>query len=77
MTTYVIRGVRPYGEDAVDLVVTDGVITELAPVGSGKGEVIEADGLIGFPALLICTHICVSQVARMPKPSNQVHRQLH
>jgi len=58
MTTYVIRGVRPYGEDAVDLVVTDGVITELAPVGSGKGEVIEADGLIALPGFVdLHTHL--------------------
>ena len=58
MTTYVIRGVRPYDEDAVDLVITDGVITELAPVGTGKGEVIEADGLIALPGFVdLHTHL--------------------
>ena len=46
MTAYVFRGVRPYGEAAVDIVVVDGVITELAAPGTGVGEVIEADGLI-------------------------------
>ena len=29
MTTTVIRRGRPLGEDAVDLVITDGVITEI------------------------------------------------
>ena len=36
--TIVLRGVQPYGESAVDLVVSDGVIAEVAAAGSASGE---------------------------------------
>ena len=39
MTAIVIQGVRPYGEDAVDLVINDGVITEVAAPGTGVGTI--------------------------------------
>ncbi len=55
---YVLRGVRPYGEDAVDIVIADGVITEIAKAGSGSGEVIDADGLVALPGFVdLHTHL--------------------
>jgi dihydroorotase len=54
----VLRGVRPYGEDAVDIVIADGVITELAPAGTGVGDVIDADGLVALPGFVdLHTHL--------------------
>jgi dihydroorotase len=54
----VIRGVRPYGEDPVDIVVAAGVIAEIAKAGSGAGRVIEASGLIALPGFVdIHTHL--------------------
>lgn len=57
----VIRGVRPYGEDAVDIVIADGVITEIARAGTGvssDGLVIDADGLIALPGFVdLHTHL--------------------
>ena len=40
MTSYVLRGVRPYGEDAVDVVIRDGVIAAIERVGSGTADVV-------------------------------------
>ena len=58
MSAYVIRGVRPYGEAAVDIVINDGVITELAAPGTGQGEVIDAEGLIALPGFVdLHTHL--------------------
>ena len=55
---YVLRGVRPYGEEPVDIVVCDGVITELAPAGSAGGDVIDADGLVALPGFVdLHTHL--------------------
>ena len=48
MSSRVLRGVRPYGEAPVDIVFADGIITEIAPAGTGTGEVINADGLIAL-----------------------------
>lgn len=58
-TTTVIRGVRPYGETSVDIVVRDGVIAELAEAGSARGdEVLEATGLVALPGLVdLHTHL--------------------
>lgn len=56
--TLVLRGVRPYGEEAVDLVVADGVIVELARAGTAAGELIDADGLIALPGFVdLHTHL--------------------
>lgn len=56
--TIVLRGARPYGEDAVDIVVSDGVIVDLATPGSAVGEVIDADGLVALPGLVdLHTHL--------------------
>ena len=58
MTAIVIKGVRPYGEDAVDLVVNDGVITEILAPGTGSGTIIEAAGLIALPGFVdLHTHL--------------------
>ena len=54
----VLRGVRPYGEDAVDIVIADGVITDIVAAGSGSGEVIDADGLVALPGFVdLHTHL--------------------
>lgn len=56
--TLVVRGVRPYGEDAVDIVVSDGVIVELAPPGTAAGEIVDADGLVALPGFVdLHTHL--------------------
>lgn len=56
--TIVLRGARPYGEGAVDIVVSDGVIVDLAAPGSGAGEVIDADELVALPGLVdLHTHL--------------------
>jgi dihydroorotase len=58
MTAIVIQGVRPYGEDAVDLIINDGVITEILPAGTGVGTIIEAEGLIALPGFVdLHTHL--------------------
>jgi dihydroorotase len=56
--TLVLRGVKPYGEDPVDIVISDGVITEVVGAGTGRGEVIDADGLIALPGFVdLHTHL--------------------
>jgi dihydroorotase len=58
MSSLVLRGVRPYGEDPVDIVIADGLITELTPAGRGEGEVIDADGLVALPGFVdLHTHL--------------------
>ena len=58
MTALVLRGVRPYGEDPVDLVIEAGVISEIARPGSASGRVIDADGLVALPGLVdLHTHL--------------------
>ncbi len=54
----VLRGARPYGEEAVDLVIADGLIVNIAPVGSADGDVIDCDGLIALPGFVdLHTHL--------------------
>ena len=55
----VLRGARPYGETAIDIVIDDGRISELAKAGTGSGgRVIDADGLIALPGLVdLHTHL--------------------
>lgn len=57
----VLRGARPYGEEAVDLVIADGVIVDVAKAGRGEtsdGLVIDADGLIALPGFVdLHTHL--------------------
>ncbi|GLW94401.1 dihydroorotase [Actinokineospora globicatena] len=60
MSTVVIRGARPYGEDAVDIEVTDGVITA---IGTGlaikdTAETVDAEGLVALPGFVdLHTHL--------------------
>ncbi len=54
----VLRGARPYGEDAVDLVIADGVIVEIAPVGSATGDVLDCTDLVALPGFVdLHTHL--------------------
>jgi dihydroorotase len=54
----VLRGARPYGEAAVDLVVADGILVEILPEGTGTGEVIECAGLVALPGFVdLHTHL--------------------
>ena len=56
--TLVLRGARPYGEEAVDIVIADGVIVELAGAGTAHGELVDADGLIALPGFVdLHTHL--------------------
>jgi dihydroorotase len=60
MTRWLIRGVRPYGEQPIDLLLADGVIADAGEnlVATDDLRVIEADGLIALPGLVdIHTHL--------------------
>ncbi len=61
MTTYVLRSVRPLGGDAADLVLRDGVITDLdAPGLAAPQDAVEIDAaeLIALPGLVdLHTHL--------------------
>ena len=53
MTRLVIRGARLLGADAADLLVDDGVITEVGSVSAPRdAEVLDADGLVALPGLV-------------------------
>ncbi|WP_435735860.1 dihydroorotase [Cellulosimicrobium sp. PMB13] len=65
-TTYVLRGARPLGGEPVDLVLADGTIAEIAPVGeSAAGTrggddvvVVDATDLVALPGLVdLHTHL--------------------
>jgi dihydroorotase len=57
--TVLIKGARLYGEDPVDLVLKDGVITSTgASLSVSNAEVVDADGLIALPGLVdLHTHL--------------------
>jgi dihydroorotase len=59
MTNFLIKGARPYGGDAADILVTDGRIAAIGDSLSATGaEVIEAGGLIALPGLVdLHTHL--------------------
>jgi len=58
MTT-LITNVRPYGEDAVDVRIEDGRITEMAPgLDARDAEVVDGTGLVALPGLVdLHTHL--------------------
>lgn len=55
----VLRGVRPYGEGAVDLVIENGLITEMGAAGSAAADrVLDGTDLIALPGLVdLHTHL--------------------
>jgi dihydroorotase len=59
MGSIVLRGARPYGEDAADIVIADGEIVAIEPAGRGDAdEVVDVDGLIALPGLVdLHTHL--------------------
>ncbi|MPZ82240.1 MAG: dihydroorotase [Actinophytocola sp.] len=59
MTSLVLRGVRPYGEDPTDLEITDGVIAAIgSDVDTGGAEVRDAGGLVALPGFVdLHTHL--------------------
>jgi dihydroorotase len=59
MTTYLIKGARPYGEDAADIVLRDGRIASIGESLTVPGaEVVDAAGLIALPGLVdLHTHL--------------------
>jgi dihydroorotase len=59
VTNYLIKGARPYGGDAADILVKDGRIAAIGDSLSATGaEVIEATGLIALPGLVdLHTHL--------------------
>jgi dihydroorotase len=55
VTALLLKGVRPYGEDRVDLLVRDGIIVEGT---DPDAEVLDADGLIALPGFVdLHTHL--------------------
>ena len=55
MTSLLLKGVRPYGEDPVDLAVRDGFVVETA---DADAHVIDATGLIALPGFVdLHTHL--------------------
>ncbi|MBA3798939.1 MAG: amidohydrolase family protein, partial [Geodermatophilaceae bacterium] len=59
MNGWLIRGVRPYGEDQVDLLLRDGIIAEAgAGLQAPDAEILDAGGLIALPGLVdLHTHL--------------------
>ncbi len=62
--TLVLTNVRPYGEDAVDVTISDGVISAIGSGSSGRvgsaagAEVIDGGGLVLLPGLVdLHTHL--------------------
>lgn len=55
----VLRSVRPYGESAVDIVITDGVISNIADPGQGMGsDIVDCADLIALPGFVdLHTHL--------------------
>src|SRR5512132_3343742 len=59
MTNYLIKGARPYGGDAADILVKDGRITSIGDsLTVPSAEVVDAAGLIALPGLVdLHTHL--------------------
>ncbi|SDG60635.1 dihydroorotase [Klenkia brasiliensis] len=56
--TILIQGARPYGEDAVDVLVKDGVIAAIGEDLSSTAETVDATGLVLLPGLVdLHTHL--------------------
>ncbi len=60
--TWLLKGARPLGGDPADMLIRDGIFAEIGPGASvgaggaglpaGRGNVIDADGLIALPGLV-------------------------
>jgi dihydroorotase len=59
MSTYLIKGARPYGGDAADILIKDGRIAAIGEsLSVPSAEVIDAAGLIALPGLVdLHTHL--------------------
>jgi dihydroorotase len=59
VTNYLIKGAKPYGGDAADILVKDGRIAAIGDsLSSTSAEVVEAAGLIALPGLVdLHTHL--------------------
>ena len=62
MTPYLLTGARPYGEDAADILLADGVIAAIGPDAAARAPAdavrCDADGLVALPGLVdIHTHL--------------------
>ena len=59
MTTYLVKQANLLGGAPTDLLVRDGVITDIGTIGSSAGaDVIDADGLVALPGLVdLHTHL--------------------
>jgi dihydroorotase len=59
MSSLVLRNVRPYGDDAVDVLIEDGRIAAIVAAGSASGdEVVDGEGAVLLPGLVdLHTHL--------------------
>ena len=62
MTSHLLTGVRPYGEDPTDILITDGAIAAIGPDAAAKAPADaqrhDFGGLIALPGLVdIHTHL--------------------
>lgn len=59
MTTYLLTGARPLGDDPTDVLVADGVVAAIGPDARRAGaRVVDADGLVLLPGLVdLHTHL--------------------
>src|SRR5215217_5668685 len=59
MTNYLIKGAKPYGEDAADILVKDGRIAAIGEhLSVPSAEVVDAAGLVALPGLVdLHTHL--------------------
>ena len=62
MTSHLLTGVRPYGEDPTDILITDSTITDIGPDAAAKAPADaqrhDLSGLIALPGLVdIHTHL--------------------
>lgn len=58
MTSILIRGAHRFGADAADILVSDGIITEIGTVSGKADRTIDAAGLVALPGLVdLHTHL--------------------